>query len=209
VTAAQRTRLLLVRHAETTWNVERRFQGQQDSPLTERGWHQAERLAARLAHQPLDAIYASDLGRTLATAERLAGQHNLPVQSCPALREAAFGAYEGATFAELEARYGEEVRRWAADPVRLAPPGGETLLAFQARVAAGLTEIVARHQGETLLLVAHGGSVRAGVIDALAIDLDRFRSLRMDNASLTIIDWYDGFKSLVVFNDTAHLLDEA
>ncbi len=201
----QLTRLLLVRHAETVWNVERRYQGQGDSPLTERGHRQAARLADRLAALPVAAIYTSDLGRTVETARALAAPHGLSPRLAPALREASFGEYEGFTFAELVERFGDAVTHWAADPVRLAPPGGETLIDFQARVGDWLPGVVADHPGETVLLVGHGGSVRAAVMDTLGMDLAHYRRLRMDNAALTIVDRDGDFKALVLFNDTSHL----
>ena len=203
------TRLLLVRHGETEWNVARRFQGQTDSPLTERGRWQAQRLAERLRHVPISAVYSSDLERTLATARVVAAPHGLPIVTAPAFREGHFGAYEGWTFAELVERYGEAVTRWAADPLDLAPPGGETLRQLQARVAGFIRTTVERHAGETVLLVGHGGSVRAAVIEALGLDLRRFRSLRMDNTSLSIVESDNQFDVLLLFNDTAHLIDGA
>jgi broad specificity phosphatase PhoE len=205
VQARPATRLLLVRHGETEWNVARRFQGQQDSSLTERGRWQSARLAERLRTLPMAAIYSSDLGRTLETAHVLAAPHGLPVQPAPALREGAFGRYEGATFTELVERYGDVVTRWASDPVELAPPEGETLRSLQERVAGFVRSLVDRHPGETVLLVAHGGSVRAAVMEVLRMDLRRFRSLRMDNASLSIIESDGAFDRLLLFNDTSHL----
>jgi broad specificity phosphatase PhoE len=198
-------RLLLVRHGETEWNVARRFQGQLDSPLTERGRWQVGRLVERLRPLPLAAVYASDLERTLATARPLAESHGLPTRPARAFREGAFGEYEGFTFAELVDRHGDAVRRWAADPIDLAPPGGETLRQLQDRVAALVRELVERHAGETVLLVGHGGSVRAAVMEILRLDLVRFRSLRMDNASLTVIQSDNDFDALMLFNDISHL----
>jgi alpha-ribazole phosphatase len=199
------TRLLLVRHGETHWNVERRFQGQQDSPLTERGRWQVERLAARLRPLQLAAVYSSDLQRTMETARPLADGHALPVQPVEALREANFGQYEGATFAELVERFGDAVIQWANDPVEAAPPDGETLRALHERVAAFMHEVVARHRGQTVLLVGHGGSVRAAVMEAIGLDRRRFRSLRMDNASLSVLEGNGVHDTLILFNDTAHL----
>jgi broad specificity phosphatase PhoE len=199
------TRLLLVRHGETEWNAARRFQGHRDSPLTERGRWQAGRLADRLTPLPLAAVYSSDLERTMATATIVAAPHDLPVRPAPDLREAAFGDYEGQTYAELVARYGQAVTHWSSDPVALAPPGGETLLELQARVARFLRATVLAHPGETVALVAHGGSVRAAVMETLRMELRHFRSLRLDNTSLSVIESDTLFDSLLLFNDTSHL----
>lgn len=199
------TRLLLARHGETQWNLEHRMQGHRDSPLTDRGRWQAKQLAERLRSAPLAAIYSSDLGRTQATAALLAAPHGLEVRSAPAFREGHFGLYEGATHDELVARYGPAVDEWLADPVDQSAPGGETLRQLHQRVAAFIRQVVADHPGQTLLLVGHGGSVRAAVMETVGADLGRWRSLRLDNASLCTIDSNGRDSWLISFNDTAHL----
>jgi alpha-ribazole phosphatase len=202
-------RLVLVRHGETEWNVERRYQGHRDSPLTERGHWQTRQVATRLARTPIAAVYASDLPRTMTTAAPIAAAHGQSVTSAPAMREANFGAYEGCTFAELVEQHGEIVQRWWHDPLTLAPPGGETLVDVQTRVAGFLGQLAARHAGETVIIVGHGGSVRAAVIDVLQMDARRFRSLRTDNGGLTVIECAVDHATLVLFNDITHLLPNA
>jgi broad specificity phosphatase PhoE len=200
-------RLLLIRHGETEWNVARRFQGHRDSPLTARGLWQAARVAERLRALPVAALSSSDLPRTLATAEPIAAALGLPVRLAPAFREANFGDYEGATYQELVAAHGAAVERWASDPIQLAPPGGETMAALQARVATLIRATIAAHPGETVALVGHGGSVRAAVMEVLQMDLAHFRRLRMDNAGLTAIEGDEHLLTLTLFNDIAHLAE--
>src|SRR5437588_12029025 len=124
--ASPPTRLLLVRHAETTWNAGERIQGQQDSPLSARGGEQAERLAERLAAAPLAAIRSSDLLRARDTAEPVAARHGLEVSEDADLREVYAGAWEGMTTTEIRRDYPEEYWRWREDSLRHRPPGGET-----------------------------------------------------------------------------------
>ncbi len=138
------TTLLLVRHGETDWNAERRWQGHTDVPLNERGREQARRLAASLAGGGVDAIYSSDLTRARETAEIVAGRLGLPVVIDSDLREIDVGSREGLT--------GEEVgiREW----------DGESKEAHRDRTLRSLARIVDGHPGSRVVVVAHGGTLR-------------------------------------------------
>ena len=107
-------RLILVRHGDTVAGSRQRYWGRTDVALSDRGLHQAECVAARLAGEPLAAVYASDLIRAARSAEIIAAPHGLPVTACPELREIDFGEIEGLTFVEAEAKFPELTRRWAA-----------------------------------------------------------------------------------------------
>jgi broad specificity phosphatase PhoE len=143
------TTILLVRHGETDWNAESRWQGQVDTPLNVRGRQQARRLARRLAAVAFEAVYSSDLRRARETAEIVAFSRGMPVYTEPGLREIDVGSWAGLTAAQVAERFpdGEQ-------------PGAETLAAFRARVLDALTAIARRHDGATVLVVAHGGCVR-------------------------------------------------
>jgi broad specificity phosphatase PhoE len=167
------TTLLLVRHGETEWNRAGRWQGHSDTPLNDAGREQARNLAAELSD--VDVVYSSDLARARETAEILAEPLGLEVQLDPRLRERGFGAWEGKTSAEIEADFGEEHARWLAGTA----PGAEDAEPFSdfaARVHAFLDETLERHPDETVLIVAHGGSVRA--VHAVAAGLDYVRDHR-------------------------------
>jgi broad specificity phosphatase PhoE len=147
------TTILLVRHGETDWNRDRRVQGHTDVPLNDVGRDQAETLAAELASQPFSAVYSSDLARALDTARILASVRSLPVTTEPALREKSFGTWEGLTEVEVLARFPDaHAGAWG---------DGESTEEMAARVLAGLRAIVAAHPGETVLVVTHGGPMRA------------------------------------------------
>ena len=120
-------RVILVRHGETIWNEEQRYQGASDPPLSERGELQARRLAARLASESIGLIYSSDSTRALQTADQIAAHHGRQVRADPRLREMDFGDWEGLTYSEIRERYPQALARWQGDPLATSPPGGESL----------------------------------------------------------------------------------
>jgi broad specificity phosphatase PhoE len=167
------TELLLVRHGETDWNRDGRWQGHSDTHLNDVGREQAARLAGEL--DGVDVVYSSDLARAQETAEIVAERLGLPVLRDERLRERSFGAWEGKTAPEIEVEFREAHARWLA----AEGPGAddaEPFAEFAARVQGFLADVVARHPDETVLVVAHGGSIR--VIHALASGLDYVRDHR-------------------------------
>jgi alpha-ribazole phosphatase len=150
------TRLILIRHGETDWNVEGRWQGHADVPLNASGRAQAEATARALAGRPICAIYSSDLERARGTAEPLARQTGWPVRLEPRLREIHQGEWQGLLVTEIEERYAEAFRSRRADPLHVAPPGGETALEVQARVLSAVQDILRAHPDETVVIVSHG-----------------------------------------------------
>jgi broad specificity phosphatase PhoE len=167
------TTLLLVRHGETDWNRDGRWQGHSDTQLNDAGREQARGVAAEL--DGVDVLYASDLARARETAEIIAGELGLAVTTDPRLRERSFGAWEGLTAPEIEERFSGELARW-----RIGEGAGaddaEPFHAFAERVRGFLEDALARHPDETVLVVAHGGTIR--VIHALASGLDYVRDHR-------------------------------
>jgi alpha-ribazole phosphatase len=199
------TKLFLVRHGETDWNLERRYQGQSDVPLNERGLRQAKATAQRLAREGISFIASSDLQRARRTAEAIALRCALPVWEDPRLREMSFGAWEGLTHDEIQARWPGEMEAWFADPVSTAPPGGETLAQVSARVRSALDETVKRTPGKTGVLVAHGGVLRTLICLALGLDPQAQWRFRIHEASISEVHLYDGTAALVTLNHTHHL----
>ena len=139
------TTLLLVRHGETDWNAERRWQGHADVPLNERGREQARALAEQLAGESVDAIYSSDLSRARDTADILGARLDVPVVVDADLREIDVGPVEGLTAEESAAFDG-----WQGEPQE----------EHSERVFAAIDRIADRHPGERILVVTHGGSMR-------------------------------------------------
>jgi broad specificity phosphatase PhoE len=150
------TYLYLIRHGETDWNVEGRWQGHADVPLNERGHQQAAQIAQDLAGAGLAAIYSSDLQRALDTARVLSATTGLPVQTDPRLREINQGEWQGLLAEEVEARYGEMLRRRRLNPLDAAPPGGETVKQVRDRVVSAIEAICRNHPFERVAVVSHG-----------------------------------------------------
>ena len=153
------TEFLLVRHGETDWNVERRFQGHADPPLNDAGREQARALAAELADTDLDAIYTSDLTRARETAEIVADRTGAPVRALTELREIDVGEWQGLTWPEIEIQFPEGVRRWHEQGEGWHD--GETYEELGRRVVQALRSLAGEHPGSRLLIVGHGGTVRA------------------------------------------------
>lgn len=186
------TTILLARHGESDWNRDQRWQGHADRPLTELGRRQARELAERLAHTDLDAVYSSDLRRAQETAEIVGRTHGLDVKTMPALREVDVGSWSGLTRAEAEQRYPEGYLRWLAGEEGW--DDGETYDELGARVVGAVREIAADHPGERVLVLAHGGSIRAVHAAALGVDVHTYRRLQRvePNASLSAVCIEDG-----------------
>lgn len=197
--------LYLVRHGETVHNLEGRIQGHSDSPLTPLGIKQAEAAAARLASEKFDAVYSSDLGRAVATAEIISTPHNLPVQTTELIREACFDKVQGMTQKEFEQKYPEDYRKWREDSVHYRPPGAETLESLISRCGEFLQMISEKHSdGERLLAVVHGGSLRGLICAACGQGPAFFRCMHMANAGISILE-LGGRSALLLLNDTCHL----
>jgi broad specificity phosphatase PhoE len=205
IQTAEQTRLILVRHGQTEWNRVRRVQGHTDTSLDKVGRAQAERVARRLEVEGIAAVYASDLKRAQETAQRIAAKRGLTVQTSPLFREAHYGLWEGMTVAEIEAQYPEAYRRWREDSLRNRAPEGETLEELQQRALAGAAEILHAHGGGPVVIVAHGGSIRSLICGLLEWPLASHRQLRLDNASISRIDFGPYGPTLTAFNDTCHL----
>jgi probable phosphoglycerate mutase len=203
------TRLVVVRHGETAWNVEQRIQGQLDIPLNDTGRWQARRVAAALADEGLTAVYSSDLQRAAATAQALADATGLALGTDTGLRERAFGVFEGVTFREIEQRWPEDALRWRRREPGFGPGGGERLADFYARCVAAALRLAARHPGETIALVAHGGVLDCLYRAATRIALDAPRSWQLPNAGINRLLHSAGGLVLVGWNDTGHLEPKA
>ncbi len=197
--------LILARHGETAWNVERRYQGIKDISLNARGIAQAAALVERLADEHVDAIYASDMQRAHRTAQAIAAPRGLLVRTDPRLREIAFGEWEGLTYDEIQAQYPTDLARWLADPEGCPPPGGESLAQLGARVGSLMQDITAEHSHQTVLVVAHGGSLKALLCLALGLELTGHWHFRLDPASVSEVHLYPEGAIISLLNDCHHV----
>ena len=199
------TRLILLRHGQTHWNAERRYQGQLDSPLTEAGLAQARALAARLAGQTFTALYSSDSGRARQTAEIISAQTRHAIRLHAGLRERNLGAFQGQTQTEVKTRWPEDYRRMRAGDADYAPPGGESNRTLTARAVAALTDVAAPHPGETIVVVTHGGVLSVFLRHILGLPLEAPRRFARVNASWNVFTVEDGKWMLETWGDTIHL----
>ena len=207
------TRVLAVRHGETAWNVENRIQGQLDIALNDLGRWQAQRLAAALAGETVDAIYTSDLRRTVDTAAPTARGRRVAAAADAGLRERGFGVFEGLTFGEIEQRWPEQSARWRRRDPEFGAEGGETLSEFYARSVATTIRLAAAHPGQTVMIVTHGGVLDCLYRAASRIALDAPRSWQIGNASINRLLYTPQGFTLIGWSDDHHLeeapLDEA
>jgi len=204
----QETTLIVVRHAETTWNREKRMQGTTDTVLSDVGRAQAQALARRLANETFTALYSSDLSRARDTAQAIAELSGCELMLEPRLRERAFGVFEGLTADEIRARYPEEYACFASRDPDYEVPGGESARGFMRRCLGCLAEIAGRHAGEGVLVVTHGL-----VLDALyrvAHDLDHGvqRPVPLINASLNLFSYVTDCWRMVRWGDVTHLAED-
>ena len=200
------TRIIAIRHGETTWNVDGRIQGHLDVPLNDTGLWQAEQAARALVHEPIAAIYSSDLQRAYATAQALARTAQAELHAEPELRERCFGQFQGHTFKEVELSHPEAAQRWRKrDPEYVLPGGGESLAMLRARIARTVDRIASRHEGQQIVLVAHGGVMDTLYRLATRQDLQAPRTWELTNAAINRLLWTPEGLSLVGWADTAHL----
>jgi probable phosphoglycerate mutase len=205
------TRIIAIRHGETAWNVDTRIQGQLDIGLNATGRRQAHRLARALAlaDEPISAIYSSDLLRAWDTARSISNATGQAPQAHAGLRERGFGVFQGKTFAEIEATWPEQALRWRQRDPLWAPQGGESLVDLHARITRTASELAARHPGEQIVLVAHGGVMDVLYRAATGQDLQAPRSWDLGNAAINRLLWTPEGLTLVGWSDTRHLDDDA
>ncbi len=203
--ARRLTRVIVVRHGQTEWNVEARIQGQGDSKLTAEGRAQARAIAARLAAQPFDVLVSSDLGRAAETARAIAERCGKPIVLDARLRERHFGVGEGMTYEEVDSAYpGAFARIRNVDP-DFVIPGGESRRQLHERVVSAMDSIARTHDGKTIVVVTHGGVLATFFRHVHAIPLDVAHPIAITNASYNVLI-HDGSRwSVETWSDNAHL----
>jgi alpha-ribazole phosphatase len=200
------TKVIFIRHGQTEWNVTGRYQGQSDVQLSEEGCQQAVKLAENFPVDRVDAIYASDLQRAMVTAETIAKQFGLPVQAEPAFRELSFGEWEGLTYQQIVDKWEDAMANFLQHPDILEIPGGESFPAVQKRAVTRLNELVKEHDGQTIVVVAHGAVLRTLLAAALHMPLQYLWSIRQFNTAVNIVRYdADANPTVELLNSTAHL----
>ena len=200
-------RILLVRHGKTEWNGLSRFQGKTDVPLDEEGRRQARCLAMRLEQlSPFPVVFSSSLSRAEETARIiLSGRSGTDVSINEGLSEMRFGAWEGHSIHEIESRDPESFRKWKESPFEYLPPGAEPFPSLESRVRLALDAVSSAGQ-EQILVVTHGGIVRAALAILLSLPLASVWRMKISNCSVTGIDVGKRGASLAFLNDDLHTL---
>ncbi|MDO4281661.1 MAG: histidine phosphatase family protein [Peptococcaceae bacterium] len=200
------TRIILVRHGETTWNVEGRYQGQEDTPLSPRGLEQGHLLAQGLKDVPIDRCIASPLERAYQTCQFCAELHDLPVEKDARLSEINHGSWEGQLAADIQAQYPDTFALWHSQPHLVdMPGGGEGLEDVRARARAAFDDYASRYEGETILVAAHDAVNKAIICDLMGLDMSHFWQIKQDNTCVNVLEYNDGTWRLVTLNNTNHL----
>lgn len=209
MTTQPKTRLMAIRHGETVWNAEERFQGHGDSPLTETGRIQVAALGRRMQDFQFDTLISSDLGRTQETASIISEftGHSVGIDS--RLRERNYGVLEGLKIHDIKTRYSDVLERLIADDPDYTVPEGESYRQHYQRNIAFIEEILVKRAGSNVAIVAHGGVLESIFRYVARLPLDHPRCIIAGNASLSIIahgNFYGTSRWVIeTWNDVAHL----
>jgi probable phosphoglycerate mutase len=205
MTSAADTQLIAIRHGETAWNSESRFQGHLNSELNAQGLAQARALGERLAGERFDLLLSSDLGRALQTASAIAMRTGHEIVVEPRLRERRMGIFQGLTPAEVEARYPDEYARFRSRDPDYVIPGGESVRQLYERALACFTELARRHAGLTLATITHGGVLAVLYRHATTMPLEAPRDFPLHNTGVNRFRHRLGAWTLQSWGEIGHL----
>ena len=199
-------RLYFMRHGETVWNTERRYQGMTDIELSEEGLRQAECAAKRFKNIKIDKIYASPLKRAMKTAEKIAAEKGLEIISEDDFREIHFGEWEGKTVPELTEKYGESYTNFIREPHKYGFPGEGSVENVINRIKPGIDRLIAEEKGN-VLIVSHGGIIRLMIMYIMGLDSTWFTKMWINNTGVSIVEIKNDRRLLLTLNDSAHLAE--
>ena len=203
-------KIYLVRHGLTNTNKEKRYVGWGDAVLSSHGYQQAECLGRRFASEPVKGLYCSDLSRTLETAGPIGKIHALQPVKTKLLREIYFGQWEGLTYNEMSTENRDALWRWLDDPFLYSPPGGETLEQVYTRAWSFVEPLFnARRDGEVHVVVSHGGVIRSIIHRILGLGPKQLWDLRVENASVSLLQLSEKKVEVTFVNDCSHLEDDS
>jgi len=202
------TNIYLIRHAEAEGNLYRIAQGHVDGRLTSRGWEQVKALSRRFEGVPVDAVYASDLYRTCATASAIYLPRKLPLRKDPSLREVNLGDWEGKPWGEISRQDREQLINFSIRPHLWRASNGETAEEAQTRLQHAVCRIAANHDGETIAIVSHGFAIRMLLGKLQGYPLNQIgESPQEDNTAVSLLQ-FDGKDLTVIYrSDNSHLLN--
>lgn len=200
------TLVYLVRHGETDWNKENRFQGRTDIPLSEKGIWQAEKAGQHLKDQ-FDIVYASPLTRTMETAKLISGDSGLKPIAYDDFIEIDFGKWEGLRFDEVKEKYSNEYKLWKTDDKTGPLVGGEqSIKNASIRGKKALTDIVNDNPDKRILIVAHGGIIKASLVGLYNLNVNMYQALALYNTSISSLEFFEKGQPMIRYiNDICHL----
>ena len=202
--SAELTRVIFARHGQTEWNLQVRFQGKTDVPLTDTGKHQAHALAERLSSWPLEAVYTSPLSRALYTADAVAQRHNLTPIILPELQEINFASWEGQSIPKLKTEQHEAYSRWRADPFFNPPSGAETWEHLHTRLTRAVKTFLDGSY-RRIAVISHGGIMRAMYAVFLGLNPHKVWNMDVSNCAMSGVEMRNGRPCLVFANDDLHI----
>lgn len=198
--------IYLIRHGETQWNLEERFQGTTNTELTDRGMEQGMLLAKGLEGTAFRNLYSSPLDRARITAGFIGERTGTLVEPDEDFREISFGDWEGLTTKEIRDRY-DWMDRWFLDAGEYQIPGGCNMNEEKDRLRARLVRIAEAAEGQNTAIVSHAGVIRLSILGALDLPLSYYWRFVFGNTSVSILEYYKGIFLLKGLNDTSHLLN--
>ncbi len=199
------TKIYLVRHGQTAWNLGEVFRGRADIPLDETGKKEVHLAGEALKHETLHAIYSSPLSRSMETAENIAKFQNVPVTPLEAIIDISYGEWEGKPLVEVQEKYPDLYSIWLREPEKIQFPGGETLDEVRSRTMDAVERLVAEHTDENIALVAHRVPNKIICCALLGIDNSNFWRIQQDTASTNCFIYKNGQWIVSFLNDTSYL----
>jgi broad specificity phosphatase PhoE len=195
------TKLILIRHGQTSWNREKKYCGAKDIWLDATGKVQARKLAARLKNEPVDIVYSSNRRRALQTARLIFGK--VPIKLEPGLREIHFGVFEGMDHHSIMKKYPLIYKKWLKDPFVNSIPRGESLKDFRKRIVFTIKKIISLNKGKTIAAVCHGGAISVFINHILKSR--NFWEHIPSSASISVVEYVKNKPKIIFFNDIKHL----
>jgi broad specificity phosphatase PhoE len=205
------SRIFLIRHGATEHNIKRPFvlQGCEiDGPLNDTGRRQAAAVTSALAGISLSAIYASPMQRALETVGQIAATRSLDIQVVEGLRECHVGRWAGLSWEQIREREPERVAKFLANPAVEKHPDGESYLDLQARVIPAFNDIVGRHAGQNILIMAHNMVNRVLLATLLEMDLSHARKIKQNNCCINVLQHSEETTDVITINSIWHLETE-
>ena len=199
------SKVYLVRHGQTAWNVGEIFRGRADIPLDETGKQEVHLAGEALKDETLHAIYSSPLSRSIETAENIAKFHDIPVTPFDAIIDISYGEWEGLENQEVKEKYPELHSLWHREPHKIKFPGGESLEEVRIRTMTGLEGLLLQHKDENFVLVAHRVPNKVICCALLGLDNSHFWRIQQDTASTNLFIYKDGQWIIAFLNDTSYL----